>query len=387
MKLFLITSQFPPIKSCISDYLTNLCLHFKWKSEVDPCIITSFSDNLPSTQVTDDGVYIFRVMENWGISEVNRIIKLIKKENPEIIHIIYDENSFPKKWVIGLLPFIIKKFKSNLKVVTYLYDFDQNSEMNNIGRLVSSSDIIIVNNDKDFDFILTKFPDYQKKLNKIYNRPHIAYNPTITVNREEVRKRLKVEPDGKLLIYFGFINREKRLDVLLRALRQVLDHGYKIKFLIIGDTGEDKGIESNMKYQEELKKLAAALSLDSEIFWAGYCSSKDISMSLLSSDLAILPFSDGVSGKRTSFWSALDHGIPTITTHINGHPLPEGLQNRDNVILVTENGVEELADIIIKCIEEPDWCKQIGEKGKKMVNDRYSWENMIKELVSIYKEG
>ncbi len=388
MKLFLIALNYPPVKSGDADYVINLCSYFKWKSEVDPYLITSNYPNTQSIQVTDDGIYIFRIMENWGISEIIKILKLIKKENPEIIQINYDNEYFISKFILVMLPFIIKKYKRNIKIVSCLFYNNEDAVPKirlNLKKIINYSDNVIVNNDKDMNFILSCFPNFRKKLKKVYNRPNIVHNPGITVDRGEVRKRLKISEEGIILIYFGFINKDKRLDYLFRALRQVADQGKELKLLIIGAPFEIKNKEENIKYYEDLKKLSEALKLDNNVFWAGYCSPKDISMSLLSSDLAILPYKDGVSGKNTSFWSVLGHGIPTITTITKKDTPPELLVNKENVIFVSIDSVDELSEAIIKYIEEREAYKEIGNKGKKLISEKYSWENMVKELENIYK--
>ncbi|MBI5206809.1 MAG: hypothetical protein HY934_03365, partial [Candidatus Firestonebacteria bacterium] len=130
MKLFIISAQYPPIKCRIGDYVANLCLYFKWKSDIDPYVITSSASDIPNSQVTDDGVYIHRIMENWGIFEVSKIMKLIKKENPQIVHIQYDFNSFSQKWMLSILPFLIKKYRRKIKVVTSFSDFSNEINKN-----------------------------------------------------------------------------------------------------------------------------------------------------------------------------------------------------------------------------------------------------------------
>ncbi|MBI5206435.1 MAG: glycosyltransferase family 4 protein, partial [Candidatus Firestonebacteria bacterium] len=255
-----------------------------------------------------------------------------------------------------------------------------------IEKMISYSDIIIVNTDFCYNFISSRFPNAHKKIKKIYNRSNIIYNPGINVNRDEVRKRLKVTENTILIIFLGFINKEKSLESLFRALRLIYDQSRKAKLLIIGEPGGFEKNEAVTKYYEDLKKLSHALDLDNDVFWAGYCSSQDVSMSLLSSDLAVLPFYDGISGKRSSFWSVLEHGLTTITTFSPEENIPEGLENNKNVILVPAGDADELKDAIIKCMDEPALCKHIGENGRKLVIEKYSWENLIRELVDIYKE-
>ncbi|MBI4651938.1 glycosyltransferase family 4 protein [Candidatus Desantisbacteria bacterium] len=388
MKVFFISTEYPPCKSSSADYVSNLCQHFKWKSEIDPYIITSVMPNIPFTQVTDDGIYIFRIMEHWGIKELNRVFKLIKKENPEVIHIQYNDDNFSKKWMLNILPFLIKKYRRNIKIISSLYNVEKEKKLNSTGmdRLLASSDIVIAKTDYDFDVLVSLFPHIQKKVKKIYVRPNIIYNPKITVDRDEVRKRLKLQVNGTLISYFGFINKDKGLEFLFRALRQVLDRGHKTKLLIIGEP-DYRNKDLNAKYNEDLKKLSYALNIESEIFWAGYCSPRDISMCLLSSDMAILPFMDGEPCKHSSFWSVLDHGVPTISTFNPSKCLPEGIKNEENVILIPRNKVDELALIITKYIQEPELLRQLGERGKKLVDDRYSWENVVNKLISIYKEN
>ncbi len=104
--------------------------------------------------------------------------------------------------------------------------------------------------------------------------------------------------DEAILLFSGRITPEKKLDVLIRALKILKEHGIKFKCLIAG--GGD--LES---YQE----LVENLSLKNEVVFLGPKYGEELKAYFSKSMLFVYP-----GGIGLSMVQALSHGLPVITT-------------------------------------------------------------------------
>ncbi|MBI5417862.1 glycosyltransferase [Candidatus Poribacteria bacterium] len=386
MKLFLLSANYPPTKCGMADYAEKLSEYLKKIVHINPYIITSKIIEDSNLQIYKNTPNIFRIMKNWDIFENNNLLELIKKELPDIIHIQYHDEDFPLGNNLHLFPSLVKKYFPKIKIVTSLAGFDLNDSAgsNCVQQFMNTSDAITLTTDFDLNLILTSFPESKNKIFKVYDRPNIIYSPDIKINKKEMRKRFNVSMEDFLLINFGFINHNKGFESIFHALKKVIDKGLKVKLLIIGELhdGRDSKLE---KYYNDLKMLSLKLHLNDYILWIGYLKDIDVSKSILCADAAIMPFRDGITGKRSSFWSVLDHGIPAITTIPAEKHLPDGMKNGKNVLLTPIDDFDSMSIAITKLANDKNFCKKIGDSGKELVNKKYSWEQLAKELNTIYK--
>jgi glycosyltransferase involved in cell wall biosynthesis len=54
-------------------------------------------------------------------------------------------------------------------------------------------------------------------------------------------------------------------------------------------------------------------------------------------------------------------------------------------ILVNPNNIEEIANAIIKLIENPEEAKQMGENGRNAILSKYCWKSEEEKLLRLYQ--
>lgn len=94
----------------------------------------------------------------------------------------------------------------------------------------------------------------------------------------------------------------------------------------------------------------------------------------------LAPMKSG-GGSRTKFFEAMASGLPIVTT-------PEGIEgipaiNRKEAII--DNDFDRLAGTTIEVLKNPELAEEIGQNGKKLVEDQYDWSVSALELEKIYK--
>jgi glycosyltransferase involved in cell wall biosynthesis len=117
----------------------------------------------------------------------------------------------------------------------------------------------------------------------------------------ELRRRL-LGPAGVLVGYFGGggAYAERALELALAGLARTQPHVAVVCF------GRGSGVVA--------ARLARALPKASRIAGAGEVPLSALSHHLQACDVLMQPYEDGVSGRRTTTISALEHGVPVATT-------------------------------------------------------------------------
>ncbi len=86
-------------------------------------------------------------------------------------------------------------------------------------------------------------------------------------------------------------------------------------------------------------------------------------------------------GTRYKILEAMASGTPIVATDI----AVEGLGVEHGVHVLTGNSADEIAELTVQVLGDPQLQKRLGENGKKFVRDRYDWSYIAKELDIIYQ--
>jgi glycosyltransferase involved in cell wall biosynthesis len=101
--------------------------------------------------------------------------------------------------------------------------------------------------------------------------------------------------------------------------------------------------------------------------------------------LAIFPPSPHYVNKElTKFFEYMAAGIPIIASNF---PVWKNLiEGNECGICVDPLNPQEIANAIQYLIEHPDMTRQMGEKGRKAVLEKYNWETESKKLLQLYEQ-
>ena len=150
----------------------------------------------------------------------------------------------------------------------------------------------------------------------------------VNENKEkELRKKLNVKTDTQIVLFTGRMNREKGIDILIKAWN-LLELSNSV-LLIVGSYYFNSSIK-NSKYQYELNSL---IKKSKNIRFTGYISYEEMPNVYALADLVVLPSMWDDPAPLTVIES-LTMGKPLITTYSGG--IPE-YANSGNSILLERN--------------------------------------------------
>lgn len=142
-------------------------------------------------------------------------------------------------------------------------------------------------------------------------------------------------PTRPRLLFVGIMRKVKGIDVLLRALRLLLDSGYPVELAIVGESF----YSSYARDYRELRALSAALGLDENVRFLGAMTAPQVAAEMRRSSLVVLP------SRRETFGVVLAEslacGTPVVATRCGG---PEDIVDDDVGVLVEPGDPGALAD-------------------------------------------
>ncbi len=77
-------------------------------------------------------------------------------------------------------------------------------------------------------------------------------------------------------------------------------------------------------------------------------------------------------------------GLPVVATKVGG--IPEIVVDGETGLLIEPNNPQELAMAIEKLLDSPDLRQEMGKAGRKRVEEKFSWEKHIEQLIEIYQK-
>jgi glycosyltransferase involved in cell wall biosynthesis len=200
--------------------------------------------------------------------------------------------------------------------------------------------------------------------------PHPLYdNFGEIISKEEARKKLGINMEDKVILFFGFIRKYKGLDILLNAFK-ILNSKNDIqdfKLLIAGEFYED---EKN--YEELLNDPEIRNNL---ILHTHFISNSDVKYYLCATDCVIQPYRSATQSGVTPL--AYHFEKPMIVTNVGGLP---SLVPDKKAGLIAEPNAESIA---VKIKEYFELGEEYFLPGLREEKKKYSWENMLKAIVNM----
>jgi glycosyltransferase involved in cell wall biosynthesis len=116
--------------------------------------------------------------------------------------------------------------------------------------------------------------------------------------------------------------------------------------------------------------LRAAPGID--VRMPGRMSAEELSLRLVASDVALLPFTDGVSTRRTTVMAALAHGLPVVG--LCGVNTDTALLDHPEALTLTPVGDKPaFARAAVELAGDPVRLRAAGEAGRRLYADQFDW--------------
>jgi len=176
----------------------------------------------------------------------------------------------------------------------------------------------------------------------------------------------------KYFLFLGRLHPVKGLDLLVRAFSQITKERNDI-FLVIAGPDE-------LGYRKELEKiLKSEDAMENTIFTGLVTEEKKVAL-LSNANFLVLPSYSEVRG--ISILEAAACGIPVIATHKCNFPEIEEFKTG----ILIDPDISQLRKAILILLNNQNLGKEMGENGKKMVFEKFTWEKISGEIIKFYQD-
>jgi glycosyltransferase involved in cell wall biosynthesis len=201
--------------------------------------------------------------------------------------------------------------------------------------------------------------------------PHPIYNIYgDKVEKLESRKVLELDPNEKIILFFGLIREYKGLDLLLKAMADPAIKQKKIKLIVAGEFYDN---------QDKYLTLVDELGINGEVTIKNeFIASEMVKYYFCAADLIVQPYKTATQSGITQIGFHFER--PMLVTRVGG--LPEIIQH-DKDGYVVDTDPESIAQYISKYYDES---KEVPfSAALKTSKERFSWNYFNKKLIHLSK--
>lgn len=197
------------------------------------------------------------------------------------------------------------------------------------------------------------------------------------MDTREARECLNLNQTSSYICFVGSLAPWHGVEYLIRAMPRILEVCPDASLLLVG-TGQKRA---------ELIHLAQQIDVSSEVIFTGAVPHENVPLYINASDICVAPLIRerneriGVSPLKLCEYSACKR--PVVASRLPGL---EFLEQYNAGILVEPENARNLADAIVRLIQNPPLAARMGENGRKYVVQNRGWEAVARRVAGVCEE-
>jgi glycosyltransferase involved in cell wall biosynthesis len=185
-----------------------------------------------------------------------------------------------------------------------------------------------------------------------------------------LKQSFAIPMNRPVLLYVGRLDKEKRIDVILRALPDILR--VTSVHLVLAGIGKEK---------QKLEELTERLGIQKAVTFTGFVPDKDLQNIYRIADLFVTA---GIAELQSIVtMEAMASGLPVVA--VNAMALPELVHDGENGYLFSDGNSQMLAEKVIAILSNQTMRAQMSRKSLEIVKD-HDINKIIEKYESIYNE-
>lgn len=368
MHIHIIAAALPPQLDGIGDYTAYLSSELA-KSEA----VTVFT-NTDTPHNTIEGVTIVPAFSVGDPRSVWNMLDQVRHEAPDWVLLQYQPFSYGR-WGLNLhLPLVMRQIKRccpgtnfalmmhepfvpiiNLKFA--VMTTWQRWQLWQLGRAA--------------DLMFCSIEPWAQRFGRWFPKTPVRHLPVgsniprVAISRTEARLRLGIADETLVLGLFGTAHISRMLGWVRGAAEAVQNGGHKILVLYMGPDG-----------------VTVCRVLDGLMTMAeGPLASEEISRRFAALDIVLAPFIDGVSTRRTSLMTGLQHGIATVGTE---GVLTDAMLSRENgqaFLLADARTPLDFNTHVLSLADDTLLRERIAHAGQRLYSSEFTWSRIADQLL------
>ncbi|WP_017651765.1 glycosyltransferase family 4 protein [Fortiea contorta] len=226
------------------------------------------------------------------------------------------------------------------------------------------SKLIAVSHQTKSDWVKRGFRE--NKIDVVHNginTDKFIFSSELAINK----KQLNIPENTKIISYIGRLDKDKGLEILIRAFALFLKSGIKSQLLIAG-----KPLLQNNNYRESLEQLSKDLKIAEDVRFLGHVS--DPVSVYQASDISVLPCLWSEPCPR-SIIESMSCGTPVVASRTGG--IPEILTGEFENMLFEKGNIQDLTNTINSVLKWQDLDPQLGMRCRHHILENFHVNKMV----------
>jgi len=194
---------------------------------------------------------------------------------------------------------------------------------------------------------------------------------------DEAQKKLNLTPDKKnprQILFLGRLAGNKGCDYMVKAMPMILNKFPDAKLIICGD-GEEKA---------HILDLVTQFGIGPSITFLGTATFDKLVELYYTSIAYVFPSINRLEAFGIVQLEAMANYTAVVASDIPG---PNAvMEPGKSGLLVPKQNPEAIADAVNSLLADPEKAKAMGRRGRELVETKYNWKNIVKQVISIYEE-
>ncbi|MFC1922884.1 glycosyltransferase family 4 protein [Chloroflexota bacterium] len=217
---------------------------------------------------------------------------------------------------------------------------------------------------------------WQVNSEKIVIMPNGVDIASFGIKHSPTDVRTEYQLDGKMIVSFvGSFQMWHGIDLLVESFAKVLHQLPNSKLLLVGDGPARTSIE----------EIVNNLGLASSVKITGLVPQKKIPEILSAVDVAVIPYPklpNELWFSPLKLYEYMAAGKAIVAS--SSGQIADVIQDGENGRLVKPGDINDLANVIISLLINPDEREWIGQNARKQAVEQHSWDRYISHLEEIY---
>jgi glycosyltransferase involved in cell wall biosynthesis len=381
-RVLMISGSFPPMPCGVGDSAHELAMALACKG----VNITVLADKSAKAMGEGEGpVPVLAEINNWNFSGLKKIVSIVERFNPDILHIHYPSKAYGKGLGIPFLPMLLRTRRRNSKIVLTLHEFRLSHPARRMASfiLLDPCDAVCMPCPLEMNALIHAHISVNEKIAATIPVGAVGPSPDDIPQavrselRSKVRSELGFTDNDVVMIHYGTPTKSKGLEVLFKAMRLLKLEGEVPKLLIVGECSA-----KDEEFRRKLMGQPGGLGVKDQVHWLGRVSEEKLAGIFSAADIGVFPFLDGFSFRRSSLVGILMWDIPIVTTEPDGEL--DDIIGQDKVRFVARNNQKALATGLMPLVANRK-ALDLAKNAPNPLKELFRWDRIAEEYIDVYR--
>ena len=333
----------------------------------------------------NDGPRVFPVAEGWGAAGRRHLVRIVRDLRPDVLNVQYTPFLY-HRWGLNLgLPLLLLRLRmQGLPIVTMVHEPFvplRTWKWWILGPIQRALLALWISASRR---VLVSIWAWTEMLRRTYrwragDIRWLAVGSNldpVTVSAEErrhTREEWGLPPNGVVLVMLNPLGTGKQFELVSRVWKRLASRQEEVGLLIVG-----------VGREEALRRFPAAPDGDRTAY-TGFVPDEVASRLLGCSDVALAPYVDGLSTRRSSTISMMAHGLPIVSTR--GELTDPEVFDDFPVSLVSPDDETGFERAIEELIHSPEKRAEAAEHTRRFFQHHFAWEVLAKQFLEVAAEA